>query len=423
VAAESSRQPEPLRTGSRDLIATHSGLRGRPGVELTDDVVEQVVGGFVEMLRLRGQPSTIGAARDERDHSGTLVQRVIDAACAAGADVVDFGVASTPAAKLAAGKRALGGVVIVTGSHLPAEWNGLKLAAAPSYQPVDVREVPAPRRKAVPSGRARSDHRAAEEHAAALCDAFDATRIRDARLGVECSGGAGDSADLVLDRLGCRGSRLSARFLLDPDSDRLQLADESGRPFDSEATLALAALALAPRTVVKGADTSRIVDLLLEPLGGRVITVPTGELHLLRAIARHRADLAGEGNGGVVVPRVGLARDGLAAGVAVLELMARTGSSLSELVAGLPQLAIRRSTLPCAGPEAAAAALAASASELDAEPPVDPLLGIKLERAPGAWALARLSATEPVIRITAEARTGAEAEQLHDEIRMALVAP
>jgi len=403
------------------LIATHSGLRGKPGVELTDAVVEEVVGGFVEMLRLRGQPRTIGVGRDERDHSGALAERVIDAACAAGADVVDFGVASTPAAKLAARSRALGGVVIVTGSHLPADWNGLKLAAAPRYEPLDVREVPAPRSSPGPPGRARSDDRAAEEHAGALCEAFDAARIRAAGLGVQCSGGAGGSAEIALERLGCRGGRVSARFLLDPDGDRLQLADEVGRRFDSEATLALSALSLAPRTLVKGADTSRIVDRLLEPRGGRVVAVPTGELHLLRGIADHGAELAGEGNGGVVVPRVGLARDGLAAGVAVLELMARTGSSLEELVAGLPPLAIRRSTVPCAGPEAAGAVLAAAASELDAEPPVDPLLGIKLERPAGAWALARLSATEPVIRVTAEARTEAEAEALHDEIRAALV--
>jgi phosphomannomutase len=153
-----------------------------------------------------------------------------------------------------------------------------------------------------------------------------------------------------------------------------------------------------------------------------VVAVPTGEVHLVRGILEHEAELAGEGNGGVVVPRVGLARDGLAAGIAVLELIARTGSSLAELAAGLPHAAMRRSTLPCSDPGTAGATFSAAASRLGAEPPTDPLLGIGLERPSGAWGLARLSATEPVIRITAEGPTSAEAEALHDELRAALVA-
>jgi phosphomannomutase len=121
-----------------------------------------------------------------------------------------------------------------------------------------------------------------------------------------------------------------------------------------------------------------------------------------------------------VLPAIGAARDGLAAGVAIMQLIARTGSPLSELAGGLPRYGRRRSTLPCAGHELACAAIEAVAAHLgagDGEP--DPEEGLRVER-DGAWALVRQSATEPVLRLTVEAPSQAAADDLHDELRAAL---
>ena len=111
------------------LIATHAGLRGRPGVDITPAVVAEAVGGLAVLLDDRDLPPQIALARDERATGAQLAGQVLAAALAAGLDVVDLGVASTPAAKRFLSRHALGGAVVVTGSHLAPELNGLKLVA------------------------------------------------------------------------------------------------------------------------------------------------------------------------------------------------------------------------------------------------------------------------------------------------------
>src|SRR5262245_1750961 len=100
------------------LIATHSGLRGRPGIDLTPAVVERVIRSFAALLAERGLPWSIGLARDGRPGGRSLADEVARCAVGAGLRMIDFGEVSTPTAKLAARLRGLGGAIVVTGSHL-----------------------------------------------------------------------------------------------------------------------------------------------------------------------------------------------------------------------------------------------------------------------------------------------------------------
>jgi phosphomannomutase len=399
------------------VIATHSGLRGRPGRDLTPAVVRRAIGGFAALLDEVGAPASIGVGRDGRPAGRRLVRDVIEVATGAGLDVFDFGTVSTPTVKLAARLRGLGGAVVVTASHLGPEWNGLKFAAGPDYVPVDLRRLPAPASGPPPlTGQLHVDPDAVADHAEVLLASGRAEVVRAAGLRVEWGGGVGSLAGIVLDRLGCTagGSGPDLRLLLDADGDRLQLADEGGELLDSEVVLPLVALARDVRIVVKGADTSRMVDDVLAGRGGLVHVVSPGELHLLEAVSELGAELAGEGNGGVVVPAVGMARDALAAAIAVLELCATSGQSLSRLAGELPRYARRRSTVPCEGKEAGRA-LDSLARGLDIDAPDDPEMGVRIERGE-AWGLVRRSATEPVLRVTVEAPTAEAAETLHAEL-------
>lgn len=393
------------------LIATHSGLRGRPGAGLSDQAVADAVAGLVEVTHRAGLPMVLGLARDGREGGERLSDLVVETALGRGADVVDFGVVSTPGAKLAARSRGLGGLVVVTASHLGPEWNGLKLVGGRGLRPVDVGRLPTPAPRSG-GGRLTSEPDAPREHAEAVLASVDADRIRAAGLRVEVSGGTDESATAVLSALGCEAGNGAADvgLRLDADADRLELVDERGSLLDTEAVLPLVAIARGARRIVKGGDTSRIVDLL----GAEVRTVPPGELHLVTELTEWGGHLAGEGNGGVVVPEVGMSRDGLAAAAAILELLARTGKPISRLAGELPRLYRRRSTVACASPAAASEALAPLG---DAG---DPHVGVRLERPGGAWALARLSATEPVLRLTVEAAAPELADALHDELHSAL---
>jgi phosphomannomutase len=407
------------------LIATHSGLRGRPGAGLDGDAVSSAVSGLLARMAASAAPPLLVLGRDRRPSGRGLVDQVAAIAAAAGVRVLELGVVTTPATKLAAREAAAGGAVMVTGSHLGADWNGLKLFAAPDFWPLDAAELIASGRRvpvAEPAPRRvleRERFEGADElHAAAVCAAVNADTIAAAGLRVGLSGGSGRAVVLALERLGCalgeEGADLVLRF--DPDGDRLQIADERGRALDTEFVLPLVALSRRAKRVVRGADSSRMVELMSDAEGWATRVAAPGELHLLRRLAEWDAHVAGEGNGGVVVPEVGMARDALAASAAILELVARTGSPPSELVAGFPALERRRSTLPCSDGEAAERALAAAAERLASAPSPGAVL---VERGE-AWGLIRRSATEPVLRITVEAADAGQAEALHAEIAAAL---
>lgn len=402
------------------VIATHSGLRGRPGHGLTTAVVRRAVAGFSALLHELQREPSVGVGRDGRPGSLQFAGEVIGIASELGLDVVDFGAVLTPTAKLASRARGLGGAMMVTASHLADEWNGLKLSVGPDFRPVDIRALPEAAEVERPApGRVRTDGGATRGHAGAIVESVDADLIRRAGLRVRASGGVGGLAELVLDALGCLrdGPGPGIELLLDADGDRLGLVDERGALLDPEAVLPLVALARGDvSTVVKGADTSRMVDDVIAARGGSVHVVVPGELHLLERVAETGAGLAGEGNGGAVIPAVGMARDAVAAAATVLELLASSGRSLSAHVAELPRYERRRSTVPCHDAREASHALSALAVRLGVTAPGDPEAGVYLEDGSGGWGLVRRSATEPVLRITAEAQTAETADRIHAQL-------
>jgi phosphomannomutase len=396
-------------------MATHSGLRG-PGLSGAD--VERTVGGFLTLLSDLGLGGGLAMASDGRPGNEELCERVVETVTGGGLDLVDLGIVATPTAKIAARSMGLAGAVIVTASHLPHGWNGVKLAIGPDFFPVDVGALPPP--PDGPGGDRGSfsrDPGAAAIHAAAVCGSVDEESIRGRGLVATVSGGAGNAPAIALERLGVRVAVGGAdvQLHLDADADRLALGDEAGTMLDEEDTLALVALSRRPAAVVKGADTSRALDELVAGWGGAVTTVPPGELHLVEALSELGAELAGEGNGGVAIPAVAPARDGLGAAAAILQLLAREGMPLSELAAGLPRYERRRSRIECERPGDAEAALDALASW--AGTGVDPGIGLRLDRGGDLWALVRPSATEPILRFTVEGGDGSDVERLHSELR------
>src|SRR5437763_5936844 len=275
------------------LIVTHSGIRA-PAEDLTPELVSAVVASFARVLDERGLPMSLAVAPDDRPEGAALAECAADAAQAAGLDVVELGAVSTPTAKLAARKRGLGGAVILTGSHLVAEWNGIKLAIGPRFEHLDPRTLRAPASSAGQRGTRRLDPDAARDHADAVAATVDVDAIRTARLSVAASGGAGGAARSLLELLGCTppgDAHTDVELLLDPDGDRLQLVDERGELVDTEATLPLVVRARRPRAVVVGLDTSRVVESVAKETGAEVHRVVPGEAHLTAAVLEHGADL------------------------------------------------------------------------------------------------------------------------------------
>jgi phosphomannomutase len=204
-------------------------------------------------------------------------------------------------------------------------------------------------------------------------------------------------------------------FVLDPDADRLALIDEHGTCVSEEATLALAAqyrLNQDAGPVVINMSTSRMVEDVARAAGCTCVRSAVGEANVVGRMRAEGAIIGGEGNGGVIDPRVGWVRDPFVGMAFILSLMAETGKPFSELVAGLPRYAMLKTKFEVPRAKLAGAFEAIERRWPDARVNRDD--GLRLDGADW-WLHVRGSNTEPVVRVIAEAPTEADAKRLCDE--------
>jgi phosphomannomutase len=150
-------------------------------------------------------------------------------------------------------------------------------------------------------------------------------------------------------------------------------------------------------------------DIAAGALGanGRVIRTPVGEANVMQTILRENAVIGGEGNGGVIDPRIVGSRDSLVGMAYVLSLMAATGKTVSQLVAEIPRYEIVKTKFECRRDDAERAV--AAVKRAFANERIDTQDGIRIDWA-DSWVHARPSNTEPIMRIIAEAPDRATAE-------------
>jgi phosphomannomutase len=204
-------------------------------------------------------------------------------------------------------------------------------------------------------------------------------------------------------------------FVLDPDSDRLALIDENGECVSEELTLALAVkyrLRQVTGPVVVNMSTSRVIEDLAKAAGCSFVRSAVGEANVVAGMREANAVIGGEGNGGVIDPRVGWVRDPFIGMALILSLMADDRKPVSQLVAELPRYAMLKTKFTVPKEKLPTALTAMRAKWPDAA--VNTLDGLRLDD-PDWWLHARASNTEPVVRIIAEAPTEGLAKDLCDE--------
>jgi len=209
-----------------------------------------------------------------------------------------------------------------------------------------------------------------------------------------------------------RRQHAAVGFAQDPDADRLAVVDENGIYIGEEYSLALCAkwiLSRRPGIAVANLSSSRMLDDIAAAHNSRVIRTPVGEANVIQAMLASGAAIGGEGNGGVIDPRIVPGRDSLVAIAYVLQLMAASNLSISQLVAQIPRYQIVKTKFPCRR-EDAQRAVEALKSHYASEK-IDTQDGIRVDF-PLAWLHARPSNTEPIMRIIAEAPDRLKAEKL-----------
>jgi phosphomannomutase len=216
-----------------------------------------------------------------------------------------------------------------------------------------------------------------------------------------------------------RRRRANLGIAVDPDADRVAFVDEQGHPIGEERSLGLATdfvLGWRPGPVVVNLSTSRISEELAYRHGQRFYRTPVGEAHVAAKMAGVSAAIGGEGNGGVMYPRLHPGRDALVGIAFVLELLQRRGISLAEAVTQLPAWHLVKTSFP--RPRDYESRLERFVRGLNSGR-VDRRDGVRIDW-PEGWVQMRRSNTEPIVRVMAEARTRARANALLGEARKRL---
>ena len=435
------------------LIVSVSGLRGIVGETLTADVAARYARAFAGTL----PPGPIVIGRDGRTSGPLLAAAIAAAVTRIGRDVIDLGPAATPTVGVAVRTLSAAGGIQISASHNPARYNGMKLFSAagrvlPAASGRDVLATfESPTSAAEPSaalsrGSARG-YDATSEHVRLVSALVDVPAIRRhrPRVWLDAGHGAGSRvARPLLEHLGCdlvieggepdgqfahepeptaenlagllphiRQQHADIGFFQDPDADRLAIATAEGRYIGEEATLALCVegvLAKTPGPVVINCSTSGMTQFIAARHGVACHVSAVGEANVVDRMLATGAIIGGEGNGGVIDPRVVLVRDSFVAMALVLDRMCAGErlASVESLAAALPTLVMRKTKVGVS-PGFRGPALAAALERVAAAFPMaraDRLDGLRLDW-PGGWLLVRASNTEPIVRIVAEAETEA----------------
>lgn len=432
-------------------IFTVSGLRGIVGKTLFPETVGRFAAAYARFAG-RGVFALGWDARATSENFALAARAGLEGC---GCEVIELGLCPTPTVVYFVRNQGLRGGLMITASHNPEEWNGMKFVhhsgrfllpeefalfqkeveTSPQEAPAEIKKVRGERADGVTS------------HINGICESSLLQGVEwTGRIGVDAVNGAASFAGPKLfQRLGCKvrevyctpggqtgfprppepkaeslavlstlikEERLDAGFAFDPDGDRFSCVDETGVPLGEEATLGLAALFVLkwrPGPVVVNLSTSWMIDDICRKFGIKVQRTRVGEAFVVKRILETGAVLGGEGNGGVILPEVNLTRDGLVAGALVVALLATAGKKLSALREELSCYYMAKSTV-----QAAEFKVDDVVSQLEkglSPDEVDKTEGVRLLGGDW-WVHIRKSNTEPIVRIVAEAKSHRAVEEI-----------
>jgi len=442
-----------------DPIISISGLRGIIGSELTPEIAMRYAAAYCS----QAPTGPIALSRDGRTTGSMLADAIAATIVGCGRECLDLGVAATPTIGVAVRHLQAVGGIQVSASHNPPEYNGMKLLGANGRViPGEIgnRVLEAYRSNQRPWAPTQSvGHRTTirdphEPHLQSVLATVDVEAIRKRHFRVLVDSNHGSGAILarrLLEHLGCRltilgeepdgrfehppepiaenlqhvgtavtKNSLDLGFCQDPDADRLAILDEQGKYIGEEYTSVLCMMrALMQRRgpLVTNCASSNMTKFLAAKHQVPFFRSKVGEANVVDEMLAHGAIYGGEGSGGPIDPRVGLIRDSFVGMAQVLDLMAATGKTVSELVDSLPKMAMIKDKMSLSK-ERLLESIDRLATQMQSDS-IDMLDGVRLDWE-DAWLLLRGSNTEPIVRLIAEAPTMQLARELIDRAKACL---
>ena len=427
------------------LIRSASGLRGIAEDHFTPELIDKYISAFISTQNIKS--CVIG--RDGRPSGKQISQWVIDSFHKNGINVENCGLATTPTMQVMTEKENFDGGIVITASHNPSEYNGLKFLQKDGtflspeqceelFKAVDRNvSIEPPDSLGVVSDYSTANEEHIDKVLAAKCIDTDNIRKNNFKVVIDAVNGAGsfilpmlcERLDCEVITMNCSGDGYFSRipeplaenldaleqkvlevdadigFATDPDGDRLSIVSNKGKAIGEEYTLVLAVknyLNFQESMVVTNLSTSMMVDNITN----NTIRTRIGEAHVVQKMNELNISIGGEGNGGVILKEVHLGRDSLVAVSMILSLLSISGKSISDEICSIPKYLMVKDKI-----------LLNSKIDFDSLESIfdcdeiNRLDGIKFSWS-DKWIHIRKSNTEPIIRIFAEAPTQDEVDEL-----------
>jgi len=428
-----------------------SGVRGVIGQSLTPTLLTR----FAQAFGTHTGSGTIVVGRDPRTSGEMVKHAVIAGILSSGGRVLDIGVCPVPTVQLQVRRRKANGGIAITASHNPAEWNALKFIGSNGLflDSGQARELLDIYHQGEYTKVAGDEIRSVEEvegagdaHIKAVIDALGTLPATKRRLRVvldSCNGAGSIVGPKLLEALGAEVIPINVTpdgsfprpaeplpenlgdlsdavkkhgadigFAQDMDADRLAIVSEQGIPIGEDYTLVLATLYVLGHErgpVVANLSSTSALEDVAKQFGCPLFLTKIGEVNVTDKMQQANAVIGGEGNGGVIYPRINFARDSLVGMALVLHLLADSGKTVTQLLDEFPRYTVVKEKMVCPS-EKIPAVLKLLRQEYE-KFPLDTRDGVKVTL-PDGWFLVRGSNTEPIVRVVAESRSENKAREI-----------
>ncbi len=440
-----------------------SGYRGIWGDTLTEEIVINYTKAFAKFVKEDSgkENPTILVGRDGRETGPIIKEIILNELKNLGVHAIDGDVLPTPTVLFSVRKHKYDGGIMITASHNPIEYNGLKFvnkkALFTTGEEVErINKYAEDNNKdaeiEIQKGSITLYKEFPKEHVDEILKHINIDLIKSKKFKVVAdmiNASASVMDPYLFEQLGIeftpingfpdgkfahkpepiRDNLLSTMeislksganlgFVHDPDADRLVLIDEKGEIVFEEYTLALVIENILSKNegekAVINLSTSQMSIDIAKMHNSECISTTVGEPNVVEGIIKHNAIIGGEGNGGVIYPKINLARDSFVGICLILELIAERGKTISELVSELPKYHMKKDKWPIEG------SLAEMISKLKnhfKEAVSNELDGVRLDFPDKRWLHLHPSNTEPITRLYGEAKTEEEIENLFKEAK------
>ena len=430
------------------------GVRRTANDVLTPEFASRLAASYGSIVQ-----GTVAIGGDTRTSTPMLKHAITAGLLSSGCDVVDLGILPTPAIQYAVRNYYDGGI-IVTASHNPPKYNGLKFVdefgiGTPDDMELEVEKLyfdSEPNRASWDKiGTVYTNESIIKEYIAETLKRVDveAIRARKLKVVVDCGSGAGSyTAPYILKELGCEVTTLNCQadgffpgrdpepiepnlqdliatvkdlgadigLAHDGDADRTICIDEKGNFVLGDKTFALVEKQMLKEndggTIVTTVATSQAIYDIAEEYNGKVIATAVGDLLVARKLKEENGLFGGEENGGLIFPDFVYGRDAVMTVAKILEIIAKEKKTLSELVSELPVYYAKKMKIECPDDQKEFV-MDSIAEEIKTTTDFDLDLtdGVKILKEDG-WVIIRPSGTEPIFRCFAESDSQQKADEM-----------